>query len=150
MNNADKHIDNQKSSSGDNGINMFYGAQPILFEFAKQMRNNPTEAEDLLWHQLSKGGLNGIRFRRQHPVLYFIADFYCHKAKLIIEVDGGYHILEEQFEYDKNRDSELNELGLKVIRFTNEQVLLDIENTVKVISQEVLDRLKNKKYRNEQ
>lgn len=135
------NIESQKSLSRDLRVNMFYGAQPILFEFAKQMRNNPTEAEKFLWEQLSGDKIEDVRFRRQHPVLYFIADFYCHKAGLIIQVDGGYHKLEEQFEYDKNRDSELEEFGLKVIRFTNEQVLFDIENTVNKIKKVVAERL---------
>jgi cyclase len=82
-----------------------------------------------------------VRFKRQHPILYFIADFYCHRAKLIIEVDGGYHNLQEQYIYDKNRDKELEEFGLKVIRFTNEQVFNDIENVLYVIEGEVNNRI---------
>jgi len=119
--------------------NMFYGALPIHFELAKQLRNHPTEAETFLWNHLSS--IEDIRFKRQHPILYFIADFYCHKAKLIIEVDGGYHTIPEQYLYDKNRDNELSELGLKVIRFTNEQVLFDIENTLHVIEKEIKERI---------
>ena len=118
---------------------MFYGALPIHFEFARELRNNPTEAETFLWNHLSC--IEGIRFKRQHPILYFIADFYCHKAKLIIEVDGGYHTIPEQFLYDKNRDKELNELGLKVIRFINEQVLFEIEKTLYVIEKEIKERI---------
>ena len=113
---------------------MFYGAPPILFEFAKNMRNNPTEAEDILWrYLLNNNQLKNIRFKRQHPILYFIADFYCHQAKLIIEVDGSYHKIPEQFEYDENRDFELNNLGLTILRFTNEQVLFNIDNVVQTI-----------------
>lgn len=81
-----------------------------------------------------------IRIKRQHPIPYFIADFYCHKAKLIIEVDGGYHNIPEQYSYDKKRDNELVDLGLKVIRFKNEEVLFDIENTLKVIEKEIRER----------
>ena len=116
--------------------NMYYGAEPILFEFAKKMRENPTEAESVLWLYLSNNQI-GFRFKRQHPIKYFIADFYCHKAKLVIEIDGGYHQLPEQYEYDKTRDFELEKLKLKVIRFTNEQVFLDIENTIKNIRKEL-------------
>jgi len=119
------------------GKNMFYGAEPILFEFAKRNRLNPTEAEEFLWNQLSADKLKGVRFKRQHPTLYFIADFYCHQAKLIIEVDGGYHKIPSQYEYDCNRDKDLEELGLKVIRFTNEEVLSDIENVLKRIEHEI-------------
>jgi len=135
-----------KSPSGDlgdhspfrgSGGGMFYGAIPILFEFAKEMRKNPTEAESILWKYLSNSQLRGFRFKRQHPVKYFIADFYCHCKQLIIEVDGSYHQIPEQYEYDRNRDYELEELGLKVLRFTNEQVLFDIANTMKVINNEL-------------
>jgi cyclase len=117
--------------------NMFYGALPIHFELAKLLRANQTEAERFLWDHLGYIKIPGIRFKCQHPVLYFIADFYCHKAKLIIEVDGGYHSIPEQYQYDKNRDLELEDLGLKVIRFTNEKVLFDIENTLRIIEQEI-------------
>ena len=125
----------------DGDSNMFYGALPIHFEFARELRNNPTEAESFLWDHLHN--IKGIRFKRQHPILYFIADFYCHKAKLIIEVDGGYHTIPEQYEYDKNRDTDLEELGLKVIRFTNEQVLFEIENTLYIIEKEIKERTPN-------
>jgi cyclase len=118
-------------------MNMFYGAIPILFEFAKRMRNNQTEAESVLWLYLSNNQQNGFRFKRQHPIKYFIADFYCHSKKIIIEIDGGYHQIPEQYEYDRNRDYELEGLGLKILHFTNEQVLFDIENTIKAIDNEL-------------
>lgn len=127
------------SPSGARGHNMFYGALPIHFELANQLRNHQTKAESFLWDHLHI--IKGIRFKRQHPILYFIADFYCHKAKLIVEVDGEYHNIPEQYLYDKNRDNELNELGLKVIRFTNEQVLFEIENTLYVIEEEIKERI---------
>jgi very-short-patch-repair endonuclease len=73
--------------------------------------------------------------------LYFIADFYCHKAHLIIEIDGGYHNTPEQYCYDTNRDNELAELGLKVIRFTNEQVFNEIELTLQKIELEISKRI---------
>ena len=107
--------------------NMFYGATPILFELAKQLRNKQTETEIFLWEHLSLLNIPKIRIKRQHPVLYFVADFYCHKAKLIIEVDGGYHNIPEQYLYDKERDKELEDLGLKIIRFTNEEVFTQTE-----------------------
>ena len=132
---------NSCSPLGVRGHNMFYGALPIHFELAKKLRDNQTKAELFLWNHLSLIKIADIRFKRQHPVLYFIADFYCHKAKLIIEIDGGYHNIPEQYEYDKNRDAELEELGLKVIRFTNEQVLFEIENTLYVIEEEIKERV---------
>jgi cyclase len=123
--------------------NMFYGALPIHFELAKKLRNNQTDAEIYMWNYLSKIQINGVRFKRQHPILYFISDFYCHKVKLVIEIDGGYHNIPEQYQYDKNRDSELEGLGLKVIRFTNEQVIFEIEKTLKEIENVILIRLAN-------
>ena len=125
---------------GGTGVNMFYGALPILFILARKLRDNQTEAEVFLWSQLANLNYLKVRFKRQHPILYFIADFYCNKAKLIIEVDGGYHDIPEQYQYDKEREHELEDLGLKVIRFTNEQVLFNIENTLKEIEEEVKKR----------
>jgi len=125
-----------------NHSNMFYGALPIHFEFAKKLRDNQTEAELFLWDHLKIIEIPKVRFKRQHPVLYFIADFYCHCAKLIIEVDGGYHNIPDQYKYDLNRDTDLEDLGLKVIRFTNEQVLFDIENTINTIESEIKKRIK--------
>ena len=120
---------------------MFFGAVPILFEFAKELRNNQTEAERYLWNYLSGNKIQNVRFKRQHPVFYFVADFYCHQAKLIIEVDGGYHKLPEQFEYDEYRDGELDKFGLKVLRFTNERVFFDTEKVVEEISEQVRMRI---------
>jgi phosphoribosylanthranilate isomerase len=136
LNETEPMYNDKSNDNFDAVINMFYGAEPILFEFAKINRLNPTEAEEFLWKQISVNKF-GVRFKRQHPILYFIADFYCHQSKLVIEVDGGYHKIPSQYEYDCNRDSELKELGLKVIRFTNEEVLFDIENVLKRITEEI-------------
>lgn len=114
---------------------MYYGAQPILFEYARELRLNETEAEKVLWGYLGNKKINGLRFRHQHPILYFIADFFCPGAKLIIEVDGGIHKLPVQFEYDRNRDNELMAYGLKVLRFTNEDVMNNIEDVIRKIAQ---------------
>ena len=75
--------------------------------------------------------------------MYFIADFYCHKARLIIEVDGGYHNTPEQYQYDSSRDAELENLGLKVIRFSNEQVFEETEYVIRKIENEIKYRLQN-------
>lgn len=120
---------------------MFYSAPQILFEYAKAMRNDPTEAEDFLWNYISDSQIQGIRFKRQHPVLYFIADFYYHKAKLIIEIDGEYHLEPEQYRYDTDRDEELSLLGLKVLRFSNDQVMFETEKVLYIINEEVKKRL---------
>lgn len=106
---------------------MFYGASPNIFSNAKNLRNNMTEAELILWKNLRNNAL-GVRFKPQHPAGIFILDFYCHKLKLAIEVDGGIH--DTKKEYDEGRESELEELGIKVIRFRNNEV---IQNTKSVI-----------------
>jgi very-short-patch-repair endonuclease len=106
---------------------MFYNASPGIFQKAEELRNNMTEAEKVLWTHLRKSQL-GVRFKAQHPIDKFIADFYCHKAKLVVEVDGSVHDLQK--EYDQNRSDEINNLGVNVIRFTNEEVFNDIEKVV--------------------
>jgi cyclase len=145
MNDNNNNALSQNSPFRGQGGNMFYGAPQILFDFAKQLRDRPTEAEDFLWKQLSNKKILGFRFKRQHPILYFIADFYCHQAKLVVEVDGGYHQVPAQYEYDCNRDSELEELGIKIIRFRNEQVLFDIDATLQKIEEELKQRINERK-----
>ncbi|GAB4246991.1 MAG: hypothetical protein Tsb0034_26070 [Ekhidna sp.] len=71
--------------------NMFYGATPSIFEKAKMLRQNMTRQELILWKELSANKLLGLRFKAQHPIGNFIADFYCHKLKLVIEIDGDSH-----------------------------------------------------------
>jgi imidazole glycerol-phosphate synthase subunit HisF len=113
---------------------MFYGAPSVGFENAKRLRSKATEAEKILWNHLSKKKLN-YRFKRQHPVSNFIVDFYCHHARLVIEVDGEYHDEIEQSIADAARTSELRAMGLKVIRFTNAQVINNIEEVLQIIKQ---------------
>lgn len=102
---------------------MWKGAPPEGFSKAQSLRNRMTDAEIVLWNELKGNRINGYKFRRQHPIHFFIVDFYCHKLKLIIEIDGKYHETKEQKEKDEYRTKLLQEYGLKVIRFTNEEVL---------------------------
>lgn len=102
--------------------NMFFGAHQIIFQNARELRNRETDAEKLLWGYLN-GNQLGCRFRRQHPISNYIADFYCHKYQLIIELDGSIHNLSDILNNDKLRQEELETLGLKVLRFTNDEVL---------------------------
>ena len=110
------------------------------FEFARTMRHTPTEAERLLWEKLRKRQLDNYYFRRQHPLSNYIADFYCHSKKLIIEVDGSIHNSSEAIEYDNSREYVLEELGYTVIRFTNSEIYEDIDSVTKKIA-EVLKSL---------
>jgi very-short-patch-repair endonuclease len=92
-----------------------------------------TDAERRLWSAIRMKQIEGVRFYRQKPVGDYIVDFYCPKAKLVIEVDGGQHFSGEQLENDKNRDAYLLSLGLKVLRFNNNEVLKNLEGVVEVI-----------------
>jgi very-short-patch-repair endonuclease len=120
--------------------NMFYGATPIIFERAREMRLNPTEAEIKLWDVLKNKQMLGLRFKFQHPINQFIADFYCHKLKLVIEIDGKIHDVVIQKERDEGRTYELEKLGVMVIRFKNEEVMKSIE-MVKVEIERVCSKL---------
>jgi very-short-patch-repair endonuclease len=103
-------------------VTMFYNAKPNIFEKAKILRENMTIPELKLWQLLKGKQMLNLRFRPQHPIDKFIADFYCHPLKLVIEVDGGIHKSRDQREYDINREAELNYWGIKVIRFTNDEI----------------------------
>ncbi len=119
--------------------NMFYGASQGIFRKAYELRRNETEAEKKLWSYLNRKGHFHYRFRRQHPVDIFIVDFYCHKLKLAIEVDGDVHKSKKQQEYDLGRSHDLNKYGIKIIRFKNEEVLNNIENVIQTIHNEISD-----------
>ena len=105
----------------------------LLKEHAASNRNQPTEAEEILWTQLSGKKLEGHKFRRQHIINEVIVDFVCIGKKLVIEVDGGYHNDPQQVELDKARTDFLNHLGYKVIRFKNEEVIGNIDKVLKAI-----------------
>ena len=112
---------------------MFFGATPTIFQHAEVLRSQMTSAEGKLWEQLAGKKMDGFKFRRQHPINIFIADFYCHQKKLVIELDGGIHNEQDQSEYDIGRSEELTKLGIKVIRFTNEEVMNNMESVLKSI-----------------
>ncbi|GAB1431114.1 hypothetical protein MASR2M18_19480 [Ignavibacteria bacterium] len=107
-----------------------------LLENARELRKNQTEAEELLWQLLRNRQVNNLKFRRQHPLkVGFILDFYCAEAKLGIEVDGAYHNHYEQQEYDEERTKIIGEYDIRIIRFTNEQVLQNTEQVLKDIAE---------------
>ena len=110
---------------------MFYGATPIIFERARILRMNLTRHEIILWNFLKNKQLMGLKFRRQHPIGRFIADFYCHQKKVVIEIDGESHFNEEAKEYDEGRTAEFERLEIKMIRFTNHEVEFEIEQLLK-------------------
>ena len=109
----------------------------LLKEFARKNRENMTLAEQILWEEL-KENPTGHKFLRQHIIGDYIVDFLCKDDGLIIEVDGGYHAERNQQEDDAIRTQILEKMGFHVIRFTNEEVLYDTENTI----QEIENKLK--------
>jgi 5-methyltetrahydrofolate--homocysteine methyltransferase len=121
----------KKAPKSPKGTLHWKTADPVLYsslkEFAKRMRNQPTEAEELLWKILPNKQLDGYKFRRQHIIGQFIADFICLKKNLIIEVDGLHHQLPENKTSDEQRTKWLNSEGYRVIRFKNEEILTNLD-----------------------
>ena len=100
-------------------------------ERAKELRREMTPAETILWKHLKGNRLNGLHFRRQQIVHGYFADFYCHQHELIVEVDGGIHQLQK--EYDAAREEYLRALSFRIIRFTNEEVIKDLKDVLQRI-----------------
>ncbi|HOW30113.1 MAG TPA: endonuclease domain-containing protein [Bacteroidales bacterium] len=113
-----------------------FGAKREIFENAKELRKNQTEAEIVLWELLRSRRCGGLKFRRQHPVKEFILDFYCHEYLLGIEVDGAVHENDMAKEYDQNRTAELESFGISILRFKNEEVL----NNLSKVKSEILNK----------
>ena len=109
-----------------------------LKQLSRQLRENMTDAERCLWAKIRRKQLKGYQFYRQKPIGDYIVDFFCPfcpKIRLVIEVDGGQHFSDEMREYDRIRDDYLHSLGLRVLRFTNTDVLTRIEAVVESINE---------------
>jgi len=102
---------------------MHQGALPHVYEKAKNNRSELTQAEQILWEAIRLKKLDGIKFRSQHAIGAYIVDFYCHAAKLAIEVDGEYHLGSNQLEYDVERTKLIEASGVKILRFSNNQII---------------------------
>ncbi|MBD1823524.1 endonuclease domain-containing protein [Cyanobacteria bacterium FACHB-DQ100] len=111
------------------------GTNPNIIAAARQLRQNLTPAEKILWQALNKRQLNGLKFRCQHPVKSFIVDFYCPQHRLVIELDGEIH--DRQVEYDAARTEKLNQLGYRVIRFRNQEVMSNLSRVLQNIITEI-------------
>jgi very-short-patch-repair endonuclease len=118
---------------------------PSIIELCRELRQRETPAERLLWQRLRNRKFYGRKFLRQHPIwventfgryLYYIPDFYCHEAKLVIEADGPVHLLKQ--DYDKNRDAVLSTLGLTIIRFDNDEILNDLQMVLNKIKEQII------------
>lgn len=114
------------------------GAKAATQEYARELRLRTTEAEQKLWSLLRNRQLKGKKFRRQHAIAHYVVDFYCHECKLVIELDGNFHTDIEAKEYDKARTALLNELGITVLRFWNEDVMKNHETVLKKILEHLL------------
>jgi very-short-patch-repair endonuclease len=102
-----------------------------LIKKAKELRQSMTISEQILWRYLRAGRLQQYHFRRQQIIHPYIVDFYCHQAALVVEVDGGVHL--EQQDYDHNRDEFLQNQGLRVLRFTNHEVSQNLDGVLTAI-----------------
>lgn len=104
-----------------------------MHDYARELRNNATEAEKLLWRYLRRRQLNGFKFRRQRPMGKYVCDFVCLEAGVIVELDGAQHVADAR--YDANRDAYLKQHGYRVLRFWNGQVFSETEAVVETICQ---------------
>lgn len=93
----------------------------------RELRKNQTETEKIIWDKLRNRRFLNLKFRRQYGIGNYIADFYCSSLKLVVELDGGQHFTEEGLEYDKIREEFMKSLGIKTLRFNNNEVLNNIE-----------------------
>lgn len=108
--------------------NQYHHYNPKFKSFARNLRNNSTKAEIYIWKELLRAKkMKGYSFLRQRPILNYIADFYCKDLKLVVEIDGFTHETVEAIEKDRIRDEQLRAAGYKTIRFTNNEVLNELE-----------------------
>jgi very-short-patch-repair endonuclease len=112
-----------------------------MLDFARSLRVQQTDAENLLWLLLRNRRIAGFKFRRQHPVSQFTLDFYCKEAGLAVEIDGGEHNYDIAALKDSARSCLLGEMGIHIIRFWNNEVLTDTEAVLERIYQELVERV---------
>ncbi len=105
---------------------------------ARQQRREPTPAEQKLWSALRDRRLAGLKFRRQHPFGPYVLDYFCVEHQLEVEADGGIHLAPDQMAHDANRTEYLQQNGIRVLRFTNEEIMNDFYNVLKKIAQTAL------------
>ena len=120
---------------------MYFRAKPDILEAARILRKTMTIPEKLLWDKLKEKQICGLHFRRQHPIEFFVADFYCHQIRLVVEIDGEIH--NQQEEYDDGRSAEMEKFDIKIIRFENWEVENELENVITQIKIIVNESLKS-------
>lgn len=106
-----------------NNFSFHFKTTSLTKSRAKSLRSNLTPAENRFWNYVRAKKMAGLKFRRQHPIGNYIADFYCHRLRLVVEIDGNIHEDQDIKEYDKERELQIKRLGLSVLRFTNADVL---------------------------
>lgn len=121
--------------------NLHKGAIGKLYQYGRELRQSSTKAEKILWEYLRNRNLDGLKFRRQHPIEKFIADFYCHEKKLVVELDGAAHDDKMNAQYDEARTYELKGSGITVIRFRNSEVENNISSVLNEI-RKVIEKIK--------
>ena len=102
-----------------------------LLQLVRELRTHETTSERLLWELLRNRRLLGFKFRRQHQIGRYVADFYCHEAQLVIECDGAVHDERDQWKHDHDRDVYFSSQSIRVLRFRNEQILSDTETVLR-------------------
>jgi len=126
--------DNNKDLTGKYLKELHQGAKPSTHQHARELRQQSTEAEQKLWTLLRNRQLKEKKFRRQHAIAGYVADFYCHESKLVVELDGNIHNNREAKAYDHSRTALLNEMGITVLRFWNNELLTDPAKVLQTIS----------------
>ena len=111
----------------------YYGAGERIFKNAKRLRKESTPAEKILWEILRNRQVFKLKFRRQHPIGRYVADFYCHEINLVIELDGLIHEQKEIKQYDQERQKHLEDMGIRVIRFGNQDAISSPECVIDAV-----------------
>ncbi|MBW4509498.1 MAG: endonuclease domain-containing protein [Scytonematopsis contorta HA4267-MV1] len=127
MNESQPHKSSLRSE-GTRNIVIGQNISSIKLQRSKELRRNMTPEEKILWQCLRTNSLNGLHFRRQQIIDGFLADFYCHSAALVVEVDGKIH--EKQIEYDAERDKVFLTRGLRLLRIKNEEIIDNLDNVL--------------------
>ena len=117
-------------------------ADQTTADLAKELRKKMTSYEKVLWQHLRSNNLAGLKFRRQHPINYFIADFYCHEARLVIEVDGPIHARHDRKQHDEQRDGVMKDFGIMILRFSNDEIRYHLHSVLKRIEEVATCRIR--------
>jgi very-short-patch-repair endonuclease len=127
----------KKYSIPDHKDNLTWACKPDIFNKSRVLRKSMSPAEKVLWRYLRNNKLGGLKFRKQHLLDIFIADFYCHKKKLIIGLCGGINDTVEQRGYNDGRSFELEEKSFKMLRFRDEGIISNIEYVLSKIKDQL-------------